>query len=756
MPHLGRVSCRHVRWLFDVCRRRRIPERHLLNHVPVSRDEILDPGAMIDWDLIALIYANFGSWMSSDELIEEGASAWKHTDFKAWLMTAALFPDPGDQIMSALASETGILSTLPMRARISKPDSDHLVVDIETESQVPTSLVFLRVLAGELASLPARLGSKAAEVHVVQTSTGARIEFALFRPGLFAGLRRALVLPLQVLTMKRHFRQLFDLLLVRERALVETGENRQEAVNTARRLRDELDSTRAELAAVREEYDNLMLEATRHQSDLESLLTTISEAVVKTDEHGRIIEFNDTTANMFGFGEDFLRGASITTLMPDAESARTTRRALSLSGTTRRGDELQLQVTALPSAFGRTTWTIRDMTRLDQADKERAQLQHQLQAAQRVESLGELTGGIAHDFNNLLVAINGYAELGLEMPALDETIKDYLEEIRGAGERAADMTQNLLTFARQQDMKTSEVDLNGMIRGVERIIRRLLPVNIDVRFLQSLQSPFVMADPGQLEQVVINLCVNARDAMPSGGVLTIAVGQQDAVEPDGSTTEVALITIEDTGTGIPADVANRIFEPFFTTKDKGEGTGLGLSVVFGIIKQHGGTIDVDSEAGRGTRFQIALPLADPLAQKGVTSERERAPVLTSGVETILFIEDNAQVSQLCERVLKARGYNVITAADGAGGVRAFHRDADQIDLVIADIVMPRLGGYEVMREIRGIRPDIKMLFSTGYSRDSDQARFIDEHGLDIVQKPYTPETLCEAVRRVLDEDRAPS
>ena len=325
------------------------------------------------------------------------------------------------------------------------------------------------------------------------------------------------------------------------------------------------------------------------------------------------------------------------------------------------------------------------------------------------------------------------------------------------------MTQKLLTFARRQEIEFVEVDLNELIKGVENMIRRLLPANISVRFLQSLQSPHVLADAGQLEQVVVNLCVNARDAMSKGREsdsdrLTITVGEKSGVDDDGEFREYALISIEDTGAGIPSSVVDKIFEPFFTTKDEGEGTGLGLSVVYGIIKRHGGTIDVDSEPGRGTRFEVQLPLIDPvrtqvldIPAKSTEPETRSSLSHTAG---ILLVEDNDQVRRLCEQVLSGCGYEMFTAVNGQDGIEVFEENADNIDLVIVDLVMPKRGGRDVFEAIRTVKPSTRVLFSTGYASHSEQARFISEYGLEMIEKPYTPETLCRRVEALLDRDPA--
>jgi signal transduction histidine kinase/CheY-like chemotaxis protein len=400
------------------------------------------------------------------------------------------------------------------------------------------------------------------------------------------------------------------------------------------------------------------------------------------------------------------------------------------------------------------TWIIRDITFRTRIEEERKALEQQLQAAQRMDSIGQLTGGIAHDFNNLLVAINGYAELGLASTEGEATLKQYMEEILQAGERAADMTNKLLAFSRRQIIEPKPLQINQLIYGIEKIIHRLLPEHISTRFVPDPTDPTIVADPGQIEQVVVNLAVNARDAMPHGGQLLISIARTSLEKGDIKRSyqrpgNFVIIRVEDTGSGMSGDIRKRLFEPFFTTKPEGAGTGLGMAVVFGIVKQHDGFIDVESKPEAGSKIEIYLPLAG--AHDFEHNPLENSSASSGGHETILLVEDNPHVRDLARLILSDAGYLVIEANDGVDAIDVFKASADTIDLVIMDVVMPRLGGKQVMKQMKQIDPDARILFTSGYSSGGIHTNFILEQGLDFIPKPYGAGKLRERVRSILDE-----
>jgi signal transduction histidine kinase len=380
-----------------------------------------------------------------------------------------------------------------------------------------------------------------------------------------------------------------------------------------------------------------------------------------------------------------------------------------------------------------------------------------LRQAQRMEAVGRLAGGVAHDFNNLLTAVIGFSELVLA--ALDGThpSRRHVEEIRRAGQRASEMTNQLLALSRKQLLEPQAVDLNAAISDVQALLQQLLGDHL--RIVSSLEdglSP-IEIDPGQLEQVIVNLAVNARDAMASGGTLTIETADVGAGVPQRLELEpgaYVLLTVSDTGSGMDADTLEHMFDPFFTTKDAGKGTGLGLATVLGIVKQSGGDVDVQSEPGRGTAFFIYLPRAEA-AVEALPRERARAGVPV-GSETILVVEDEDLVRSLEREILDGAGYEVLVAdgADHAIELALHHPRA--IDLLVTDVVMPDMSGPELARRLASHRPEMKVLYASGYADDAIIGHGVLEPGIDFVRKPLTPASLTAKVREVLDRVDRPA
>ncbi len=480
---------------------------------------------------------------------------------------------------------------------------------------------------------------------------------------------------------------------------------------------------------------------------------TAQDAIIKIDRRNRVNFANPASVRIFGYESSELLGMDIALLMPESlgeprlrelyrPESLEPRNGVIVKGLRKDRTLIPLELSfATHEISGETfrTCFVRDVSSRTRIEQERKQLEQQLHASQKMESIGALTGGIAHDFNNLLVAILGYTDLAIGTAEEDDELTDYLSEIKQAGERAADMTQKLLAFSRRQIIEPTLIDINDLIDGIDLMINRLLPENIEVDADTEGQEKLpVMADSGQLEQVLINLAVNARDPMPQGGSLNIKAtreildGKFVKDKTYAKEGEYVAIRVSDSGTGMSEDIRKRIFEPFFTTKPEGSGTGLGLAVVFGIVKQHEGLIEIDSQLGTGTIFTIYIPLADaeaPTPQKVVNRN------IIGGHETVCIVEDNIQVRNLARLILKGAGYNVMEAFDGQDALDKFALYKDEIDLVIMDVVMPRMGGREVMNEMQTLRPDIKILFTSGYSESGIHTNFILEEGLEFIAKP---------------------
>ncbi len=386
-------------------------------------------------------------------------------------------------------------------------------------------------------------------------------------------------------------------------------------------------------------------------------------------------------------------------------------------------------------------------------ETERRRLEEQLRHSQKMEAIGRLAGGVAHDFNNLLTGIIGYAELALRrLPPADALAHD-LEEIRKAGRRAADLTRQLLAFSRKQVLQPRVVDLGQLVADMEKLLRRVIGEDVDLRIPRPPILGRVRADPGQLEQVVMNLAVNARDAMPRGGTLTIAVGAApadagNAPKAGAPPSPFVALAVTDTGSGMTDEVKAHLFEPFFTTKAVGKGTGLGLSTVYGIVEQSGGRIEVESASGRGTTFRILLPRVE--AEESPARDRPTRGEPPRGRETILLVEDEDPLRTLAGRVLRESGYAVLEARDGEEALRIASGLPAPPDLVVTDVVMPRLGGPDLAGRLAALWPALRFLYMTGYVAEETARRGLADPSRALLEKPFSPGALLARVRDVLD------
>ncbi|HEV8393987.1 MAG TPA: PAS domain-containing protein [Vicinamibacterales bacterium] len=404
------------------------------------------------------------------------------------------------------------------------------------------------------------------------------------------------------------------------------------------------------------------------------------------------------------------------------------------------------------SAFRDASGRVVGLIGISRDISEQKHLEEQFRQAQKMEAVGRLAGGVAHDFNNLLTVIHGFAQLVFDrLPSGDES-RESLTEVIGAAERATNLTRQLLVFSRKQTLRPRTVDVNVLVGDLLRLLRRLIGEDIEFSLTLHTAAAFTEVDPGQFEQAIINLAVNARDAMPNGGRLAIETGEADVVErlsnPDVRAGRYVRITVRDSGVGMDDATQARIFEPFFTTKGPGHGTGLGLAMVYGFVRQSGGFIDVSSTRGAGTTFDVYLPVASPASFSSHVGEREPAWMPT-GTETILLVEDETAVRSFARAVLESSGYTVLVAPDGEEGLARAAAHTGRLDLVLTDLVMPKVGGRQLAETLRRSRPDLKLLFMSGYS---DQPVPSGNGGTNggFLQKPFVALDLVRKVRRVLD------
>jgi len=383
----------------------------------------------------------------------------------------------------------------------------------------------------------------------------------------------------------------------------------------------------------------------------------------------------------------------------------------------------------------------------------RKKLEGQLIQAQKMEAVGQLAGGIAHDFNNILTGIIGYGNFLKMKMKDDDPLMRYVNQILAAADKAANLTKDLLTFSRKQIINPIPVMINEIVESVRKFLSRIIGEDIELIIRLTDTSLTVMADPGQIEQVLMNLVANARDAMPEGGQLVIETKQVMldnkfvSTYGYGKPGKYALVSITDTGAGMDESTRARIFEPFFTTKEVGKGTGLGLAMAYGIIKQHDGYVNVTSEKGKGTTFRIYLPVTN---RKSDIPEFEESSEQPGGTETVLIAEDNSDVRSLTKSILEEFGYTVISAVDGEDAIEKFRENMDRIQLVILDVIMPRKHGKETLYEMRRIKPDIKVLFTSGYSADIVYKKGILAEDLEFISKPASPHSFIRKVREALD------
>lgn len=390
---------------------------------------------------------------------------------------------------------------------------------------------------------------------------------------------------------------------------------------------------------------------------------------------------------------------------------------------------------------------------------ERRSLEAQFREAQKLETVGRLSAGIAHDFNNMLTAINGYSELILRSDSVNEKIRRNVEQIRAAGEKAAELTRQLLIYSRRQAVMPELVNINDVVLESAKLMQRLIGENISIRNVPDLNMGMVMLGTGQMHQILTNLIVNARDAMPEGGKIVIETAdvifdkRYFSGPSDLHSGRYASLSVTDNGVGMLPEIRDMIFEPFFTTKEEGKGTGLGLSTVFGIVKQYGGNISVYSEPGHGTTFKILFPVADGVAEAAPGDGS--AATLGFGDERILLVEDEISLRELARDLLEMCGYRVVTAVDGVDALELIMNTDEHFDLMITDIVMPRMGGRELFERVRELRPELPVLFASGYP---DEA--VIQHGLvsrDVlfVQKPFTVDAVTRRIRDLLDQRGSP-
>jgi PAS domain S-box-containing protein len=513
-------------------------------------------------------------------------------------------------------------------------------------------------------------------------------------------------------------------------------------------------------------YQGVRASAERYRS----LFQSLSDAVLILDG-SRIVECNSAAERILGYSRAQLLSRSLDQLcaarQPDGQTSDTLMRSFvpaALAGGPSRtewvlakgdGTPVECEVSVSRFEHGRSAHAqllVRDISDRKRAERVQAQLEANLRWAQKMEAVGTLAGGVAHDFNNLMHAVTGYAEL-LLIDESNRAIAAELEEIREAAVRASTLTRQLLLFSRRVESDLQPLDVRAEVERIGRILERTIPKMVEIDLVLSSELSQVNADPGQVEQVLVNLALNASDAMPDGGKLVFEARNQ-TLESDYADARVNLaagdyvvVTVTDTGQGMDRATLDRIFEPFFTTKDPGKGTGLGLAMVYGIVKAHGGQITCYSEPGVGTTFNVYFPALQDAARRSVEPASE-API-PRGSELVLLVDDERQVRKVARQLLESYGYRVMEAETGEAALRHFEGE-HAVDLVILDYIMPGMGGRRCLERLRDLAPDVPVIISTGYSAEATSDELLRAGAQAFVGKPYQSRTLLRVVRRVLD------
>ena len=562
------------------------------------------------------------------------------------------------------------------------------------------------------------------------------------------GFQRSLDEPQQVVRLEFRFRRKDDTWCTLEAV----GQNRLEEPEIVAMVINSRD------VSDRKQAEDRLRESEQRFRDL---FESSPDAIFVEDLEGKVLDINPAACRLHGMEREDLMGRSVLDLVPPERRDEVRRdfkklvegQLQQIEGLSRTQDGRAVAVEIRASQInyaGREALLlhVRDVT----AHK---RLEEQLRQSQKMEAIGQLAGGVAHDFNNILTVIHGHASLLTARGDLTGGAAKSAEQISQAAQRAASLTRQLLAFSRRQVMQPRRLDMNEVVGNMTKMLGRLLGEDIALQLNYFPQPVTVQADAGMLEQVLLNLAVNARDAMPKGGVLGIRIAPLEvdaprvAQQPEAQVGRFVCVTVSDTGCGIPPENLRRIFEPFFTTKEVGKGTGLGLATVYGIVKQHQGWLEVESEFGKGARFRFFLPCSAATAE--ATEVQPAEPAVRGGTETILVVEDEAPLRELVCNVLSGHGYRILQAESGRRALEVWRESKDHIDLLLTDLVMPdRMNGRELAATLRAEYPRLKVLFTSGYSAHEVGQDSVLPCDLNYLQKPYQPRKLAQAVRDCLD------
>jgi two-component system, cell cycle sensor histidine kinase and response regulator CckA len=516
---------------------------------------------------------------------------------------------------------------------------------------------------------------------------------------------------------------------------------------------------------LREERNRSGLALRHSEERYRQLVDNAIYGIYRETVHGRFLQVNPALVRMLGYqsSQELMDLSALAAYRNPNDRERLlldeyhrTGRVLGVEVEWKRKDGLPLLVRLSGRGVPNDAGDLQELEIIVEDVTERRALEKQLHQVRKFEAIGQLAGGIAHDFNNVIGAMMGWAELGSEQAPAESRLSEYFKKIRTQAGRAAGLTRQLLAFARRQILEPQDIQLNNVVTEVLSLLEKVIGKDVEIRTSLAPQLAAVRADASQIEQVLMNLCLNARDAMPSGGRLTIETRNADLDDdacrrtPGLSPGRHVELIVTDNGTGMDAITREHIFEPFFTTKEPGKGTGLGLATVFGIIRQHGGFVSVDSEPNHGTTFSIYLPAVKTTAELAKPNFKPEESAFRGGKETLLVADDHEGIREMVRSALEGCGYRVLLAANGEEAIHIFQEHAREISLAVLDMVMPRVGGMESAKRMRRIRPELPVVFTTGYSVENEELTRVIEAGGAVVEKPFDPKKLARRIRELLD------
>ncbi|HTF99576.1 MAG TPA: PAS domain S-box protein [Nitrospirota bacterium] len=527
-------------------------------------------------------------------------------------------------------------------------------------------------------------------------------------------------------------------------------------------VKDEISRLGNSFNSMAEALERRIAECRNSEQEYRSLFEESKDAIFVSTPQGRYLDINPAAVDMFGYSsrEEMLRLDIRTDIFVNPEDRKRYEAELRKRGYVKdyelelkRKDGARITVLSTSTALCNANGDIIAYRGINHDITQRKKLEQQLLQAQKMEAVGQLSGGVAHDFNNILTAIMGYGNLISMKLAASDPLHEYAEQILASSQKAAELTQSLLAFSRKRVLNPEDVDINAIVLGMKGLLERVIGEDIKLTAVLSDHPLIIKVDKGQLEQALMNLATNARDAMPRGGRLEISTEEMhmDGAfiqnHHFGSPGTYAMMSVADSGTGMDKATQQRIFEPFFTTKEVGKGTGLGLAMVYGTVKQHDGFINVYSESGVGTTFFLYLPLMETAEAQ---SAAQPAAAVSSGSETILLVEDNGAVMQVMQTMLHKLGYSVIEASRGEGAIKLFREHADSVQLVITDMIMPGMNGKDMARALKKIRPGVKVLYISGYTADILKQKGMEDEKLHFLSKPIQLDVLSRKIRELLD------